>query len=124
MIAAGADRGSVSLVSVGLVTVIGTLAVAVAAVGGWALADERAQGAADAVALAAAYDARDIRALGARVDRLGAADGPCAVGRQVAREWGVRITACVVDARGRVFVEVREATALGVVSRSSRAGVG
>lgn len=111
---------------VGVAAVAATFAGVVVAAGGLGVAASRAQGAADASALAAAAEARDLRALGGAwgADARTAGGDPCAVARDVADAWGVVMVKCVVagDASVEVAAEVRVG---GVtITRRSRAGTG
>ena len=109
-----------TVVTVGLVVIAATLAATLAAAGGLATAKTRAHGAADASALAAAYDARDRRALGF-VYR--GADAPsCRVAAEVSERWGGLVTSCAVGAGGAVSVEVTVPAPLGDARATARAG--
>ena len=105
---------------VGVAAMVSTVAVAVALAGGVAATASRAQGAADAAALGAAADARDLRAMGAAHASVEAE--ACAEARLVAKEWGVRVARCSVDGRGAVSVTVDVRSPAGSVRRDSRAG--
>ncbi len=112
------DRGSVSLVAIGLIAVAAVLVAAVGAVSTLAVAGSRAQGAADACALAVAYEARDARARGEATGRA------CGKANETSEEWGVRVKECRVDESGRVTVTV-DIRVLGFsIERSARAGCG
>ena len=112
------DRGSTSLVAVGLLAVAATLVAGVGAAGALAVAASRAQGAADACALAVAYEARDARVTGEGRGRI------CGEAYSAAAEWGVRVTACRVDENGGATVTV-DIRVLGFsIERSARAGWG
>ncbi|MBN2176491.1 MAG: helicase [Demequinaceae bacterium] len=108
-----------SLVFMGVVAVVATLVVALGAVGAVAVAGSRAQGAADACALAAASEARDLRALGQPM-----AEDPCNQAAAVAEEWGGILTECSIEADGIATVRVETRTAGIQISRSARAGTG
>ena len=99
---------------------VSTVAIAVAFAGGVAAAASRAQGAADAAALGAAADARDLRAMDA--SRTSIEAEACEEARLMAKEWGVRVTNCSVDVRGAVSVTVEARSSAGSVRRNSRAG--
>jgi hypothetical protein len=114
------DAGSMTIVTVGLVAVAATLAVTVSLAGALVLGETRAQGAADASALAAAFDARDRRALGQAY--RGADAPPCRIAREVARRWGAALASCVVGAGGVVTVEARVPVGPGDASATARAG--
>lgn len=114
------DRGSMTLVTVGLVAVAAVLAVVVGVAGGLALGRTKAQGAADASALAAASDARDRRALGGAYRGVDAAS--CSVAREVASKWGATVASCVVGAGGVVTVSIDISVSLGDVRATAKAG--
>ncbi len=117
---------------VALVVVAATLATAVGVVGAASAAASRVQGAADACALAAAAEARDLRAFKGCVHAgcwdIGRLDGssgdPCALAAAVADEWGVALERCSTDPRGAVTVTVGVRSVGGSISRSARAGTG
>ncbi len=114
-----------TVVTVGLVAVAAVLAVVVALAGALAIGETKAQGAADASALAAASDARDRRALGQayRGSPYGGTDAaPCRVAREVAEGWGAAVSSCGVEPGGVVTVEVKIAVGVGEVSATARAG--
>ena len=109
-----------TVVTAGLVAVAAILAVAVGLAGALTLGRTRAQGAADASALAAASEARDRRALGEAY--LGADGGPCLAAREVAERWGATLTSCVALTGGVVTVDVAIAVGVSEASATARAG--
>lgn len=112
----GAEAGSVSLVMIGLTAVAAALVAAIGVMGAVSTAASRAQGSADASALAAAAEVRDLRALGRSVDRA------CEEAKAVAAEWETSLDRCVVDADGGVTVTIG-IQELGIsIERTARAG--
>ncbi|MCJ7827243.1 MAG: hypothetical protein MUP36_03275 [Demequinaceae bacterium] len=111
------DRGSVSLVAIGIVAVTATLVVALGAAGAVSAAAARAQGAADASALAVASEVRDLRALGGISE-----ENPCDEAVAVVGEWGVTLENCSVERGGAVTVTVGTRAAGISISRLARAG--
>jgi hypothetical protein len=109
-----------TVVTVGLVVIAVTLAATLAVAGGLAAAKTRAQGAADASTLAAAFDARDRRALGFAY--RGANAPSCRVAGEVSEQWGGIVTSCAVSAGGAVSVEVTMPAPLEDVRATARAG--
>ncbi len=109
-----------TVVTVGMVAVAAILAATVALAGDAAAARVRAQGAADTSALAAAFDARDRRALGFAY--MGANASSCRDANEVARRWGASLASCQVDPGGVVSVEVTMPSRIGEVRAASRAG--
>lgn len=115
---AGDDRGSGSVLVLGLVAVAVLLAGAGAVLAQAGAAAARAGAAADLAALAAA----DVL--------LGRAPGdPCAAARRVAQADGAAVTGCRPDAGGTVVVDVvvvpaGAAAAVGPARATARAGPG
>ncbi len=109
-----------TVVTVGMVVIAAILAATVAIAGGVAASRTRAQGAADASALAAAFDARDRRALGFAY--RGPNAPPCRVADEVARRWGAILRSCGVGPGGVVSVEVTMPTSVGEARATARAG--
>jgi len=105
---------------VALVVVAAMLVGGIAIAGGLGVAASRAQGAADASALAAAFEARDLRARGGGAVPLGG--DPCAMAGRVATAGGVALTSCVMAVDGSVEVEATDRVAGITVTRRSRAG--
>jgi hypothetical protein len=109
-----------AIVTVGLVAVAAVLAVVVGLAGGLALGKTKAQGAADASALAAASDARDRRAQGFV---YGGQNAPsCSIAREVARRWGATVTMCAVGPGRVATVTVGLSVSLGELRATARAG--
>ncbi len=91
----GRERGAGTVLCLGLVALLATLLLAVAALGAAVLARHRAAAAADLAALAAA-DRTSGRSPGA----------PCPAAASVAGRNGASLTSCVVAADGSVTVRV------------------
>jgi hypothetical protein len=109
-----------TVVTVGLVVIAATVATALAVAGSLAATQTRAQGAADASALAAAFDARDRRALGFAY--RGANAPSCRVAGEVSARWGASLASCSVGPGGVVSVEVSLPARVGEVGAAARAG--
>ncbi len=100
------EAGSGTVLVIGLVAAVATLAIALGVLGGALVARSRAQTAADLAALSAAaavYVPRGVT-VAAGADR--AAD-PCGRAAQAADRNGGRLTACGVGPHGVVTVRVR-----------------
>jgi len=125
--ATSVEGGSVSVLMVALVVVAAMLVGGIAIAGGLGVAASRAQGAADASALAAAFEARDLRARGGGAVPSGGGTtplggDPCAMAGRVATAGGVALTSCVMAVDGSVEVEATDRVAGITVTRRSRAG--
>jgi len=108
-----------SVVVVAVVAMAALLAATVLAAGDVALAASRARGVADAAALAAAYSARDSRALGQ--SEAVVLESACGRAAEVAQRWQATVTRCEV-AGGAVLVGIRVRAVFGGVGAASRAG--
>ncbi|WP_298459186.1 Rv3654c family TadE-like protein [uncultured Cellulomonas sp.] len=110
----GDERGSGTVLVLGLVAVALVLLVGVAALAGAERARSAAQSAADLAALAAAARLADPGGTGAAA---------CAVAREVAGRNGARLTGCRPGADGAVVVSTaRSAGSPGTATARARAG--
>ncbi|WP_430868267.1 Rv3654c family TadE-like protein [Demequina aurantiaca] len=113
------DRGAGSLLAIGLLAVVGMVAMMAAALGGVAVVQVRAQGVADLAALTGAHESRATAVLASR-----ATGSACDSAGAVAQANGARVESCLVSIDTSVQVEVRIATAWGQARASARAGPG
>lgn len=116
-----AERGSGTVLTLGLVAVVCALMVGIALLGRAQCARTTAQTAADLAALAAAQDVRDASSgqfgLGS-----GVSGAPCEVARQVARANDSSLTGCWLLDGGVVRVTTARPGGLGAATASARAG--
>jgi secretion/DNA translocation related TadE-like protein len=113
------DDGSGTVIAIALIAAIGLGATSVGLGTSAYVARARAQGAADLAALAAAHEARDLRALG-RIDS--GRDAVCSSAAEVARRNDAPMVGCVVEASGAVTITSEVSLSVWTVTRAARAG--
>lgn len=117
----GDDRGSGTVLVLGLIAVVGVLAGLLGLVVGAQSARAHAQVTADLAALAAAGSIAAPTGMVVSDDAVSAAD-PCGQARAVAARNTGTIAACTVLPRGVVQVRVEVPVALGTAHAEARAG--
>lgn len=109
-----AQRGSGTVLLLGVVAVVLMLGVALSTLASAQVARARAQSAADLAALAGAAALRDAS--------FGGGDDPCAVAAEVVRRNGARLASCDDEGVGVLEVGASRSTAWGTAVATARAG--
>jgi len=114
------DRGSGTALAIALISIVALAAAVVGLSAAAHTAGVRAQGVADVAALAAAVEARDLRARG--MDTARVHERVCATAADVASRNGARLAECFVDSGGAVTVYVEVTQGAWTAVRGARAG--
>lgn len=113
----GRDHGSGTVLALGVLGAVALAAMLLAGIAGAVAAHGRAQGVADLAALGAAYQARDVRAMGDwNTSKV------CAVASEVAVANSVMLSECVVAITGVVTVAIRVQVPVGSITARASAG--
>jgi secretion/DNA translocation related TadE-like protein len=117
-----ADRGNGTALAILLIAIVALAAAVVGISAAAHTAGVRAQGAADVAALAAATEARDLRARG--LEPVHRRDQVCALAEEVAVRNNARLVDCLVESSGTITVGVEVTQGTWTVTRAARAGTG